>query len=270
VPYDNAGIFVLDDNNTIDNTSDDQYQYYNVFTDALSSTGSSIPASQYLCMAEDKKGTIWIGTNIGPIICNSPANAPSSPQSMKCSRLVRDGEAYFLSGETVNAIAVDADNQKWIGTATQGVFLISEDGKETIYHFTTDNSPLPSNTIKTIAVNEKNGEVFFGTDNGITSFKSGITGDTKPFSNVYAFPNPVRPEYTDKVTITGLANNATVKITDSSGNLICQGQASGNQFVWNCRTIHGTRVATGVYFVLASTSSTSSTESVVTQISVVR
>ena len=270
VPYDNSGIFVLDDNNTIEDTSDDTFHFYSVFTDALSSTGATIPASQYLCMAEDKNGTIWIGTNIGPLKCTSPATAASSPETLKCARLVRDNEAYFLSGETVNAIAVDAENQKWIGTATQGVFLINDDGTETIYHFTTDNSPLPSNTIKTIVVNETTGEVFFGTDNGISAYKSGVAIDSKPFSNVYAFPNPVRPEHNDKVTISGLANNATVKITDGNGNLICEGRAVGTQFVWNCRSIHGTRVATGIYFVFSTTSSTSSTESVVTKIAVVK
>ncbi|MDR0742873.1 MAG: hypothetical protein LBF05_00740, partial [Tannerella sp.] len=228
------GIFVLDDNGTIEDTSDDRYNYFKTFRDAQSSTGANLRSSQYLAMAEDRSGAMWIGTNIGLLKCSAPSDATTNPD-LSCSRLVRDGEAYFLSGESVTAIAVDADNQKWIGTAGQGVFLINEDGSETIYNFKTDNSPLLSNTIKSIAINHLTGEVFFGTDNGLVSYNSGVKSGTTPFSDVYAFPNPVRPEYNDKVTITGLTNNANVKITDINGNLLYQGRATGNQIVWNCR-----------------------------------
>ena len=268
VPYDNAGIFVLDDNKTIEDTSDDTFYYYRVFRDALSNTGANIPASEYLCMVEDKKRIIWIGTNIGLLKCSNPSNAIDNPNNLSCSRLVRDGDAYFLSGESVTAIAVDADNQKWIGTAGQGVFLINEDGSETILNFNTENSPLLSNTINSIAVNNETGEVFFGTGNGLISYSSGVKSGVAPFSDVYAFPNPVRPEHNDKVTITGLTNNASVKITDINGNLIYQGRAIGNQMVWNCRNSSGNRVATGVYLVLAATPDAS--ESVVTKIAIVK
>ena len=268
IPFDNAGIAVIDDNGTIDNPSDDVCNFFPVFKDGLSSTGESIRAGEYLCMAEDKNGTIWIGTNIGLLKCANPSRAIDNPEMLSCSRLVRDGEAYFLSGESVTAIAVDADNQKWIGTGSQGVFLINEDGMETILNFTTDNSPLLSNTINSIAINQKTGEVFFGTNYGIISYSSGVTIDSKPFSDVYAFPNPVRPDFNDRVTITGLTNNANVKITDINGNLIFQGRAVGNQLVWNCRNSNGSRVATGIYLVLASTQDAS--ESVVAKIAVVR
>lgn len=264
IPYD-AGIFVLDDNNTIDDTSDDKYEFFSSFKDAANNT---IAAGEYLCMAEDKNGTIWIGTNIGPLKCSTPLRAIENPDQLRCTRLTRDGEAYFLSGESVTAIAVDADNQKWLGTASQGVFLINEDGNETIYNFNTSNSPLLSNTINSIAVNDKTGEVFFGTANGLVSYNSGVTSGSKPFSDVYAFPNPVRPDFNDKVTITGLTNNANVKITDINGNLIYQARAVGNQLVWNCRSANGNRVATGIYVVLAATDDAS--ESVVTKIAVVK
>ena len=268
IPFDNAGIAVIDDRGTLEDQSDDVCNFFIAFKDGLSSTGESIRAGEYLCMAEDKNGIIWIGTNIGLLKCANPSRAIDNPEQLTCSRLVRDGEAYFLSGESVTAIAVDADNQKWIGTSSQGVFLINDDGTETIFNFTTDNSPLLSNTINSIAINQKTGEVFFGTNYGIISYKSGVTSDTKPFSDVYAFPNPVRPDFNDKVTVTGLTNNANVKITDINGNLIFQGRAVGNQFVWNCRNSNGTRVATGVYLVLATTSDAS--ESVVTSIAVVK
>jgi non-canonical purine NTP pyrophosphatase (RdgB/HAM1 family) len=267
VPYDNAGIFVLDDNGTIDDASDDRYNFFSSFRDAQSSSGADISANEYLCMAEDRSGTMWIGTNIGLLRCGTPSRAISNPELLSCTRLVRDDEAYFLSGESVTAIAVDADNQKWIGTGSQGVFLINEDGSNTIYNFNTDNSPLLSNTINSIAINNSTGEVFFGTDKGLASFKSGVISGAKPFADVYAYPNPVRPEHSEKVTITGLSNNASVKITDLSGNLVYQGRAVGSQMVWNCRAANGARVATGIYLVIVATSDAS--QSVVTKIAVI-
>jgi len=268
IPYDNAGIFVLDDNGTLEDTSDDTYNFFSSFRDGNSSTGASISANEYICMVEDHNGRIWIGTNIGLLQCVTPSRAIDNPDQLSVTRLVRDNEAYFLNGESVTALAVDADNQKWIGTSSQGVFLINEDGTETIYHFNIENSPMLSNTISSIAIDDKTGEVFFGTDKGLVSYKSGVISGAKPFSDVYAFPNPVRPDFNDKVTITGLTNNASVKITDLGGNLIYQGHATGNRLVWNCRSANGNRVATGVYLVIAATSDGS--ESTVTKIAVVK
>jgi non-canonical purine NTP pyrophosphatase (RdgB/HAM1 family) len=267
---DEGGIFVLDDAGTPDNIDDDRYNFFSSFRDAQSGTGEYLTPNRFMSMAEDRTGTVWVGTNLGLLRFSTPSRAIDNPEQFGCSRLVRDNEAYFLSGELVTAIAVDAQNQKWLGTATQGVFLINEDGSETVYNFTTDNSPLLSNTINTIAINDKTGEVFFGTDKGLVSFKSGVTSGTSDskFSNVYAYPNPVRPDFNDKVTITGLQNNTNVKITDINGNIICQGRSTGINFVWNCRSMRGERVATGVYLVLASTNDGS--ESVVTKIAVVR
>jgi ligand-binding sensor domain-containing protein len=267
VPYNNAGIFVFDDKGTIDDISDDTYNFFGAFKDTQSNTGSMITASEYLSMAEDKTGTIWVGTNTGLLKCTSPSRAIDNPDQLAFSRLVRE-DAYFLNGESVTAIAVDADNNKWIGTGSSGVFLINEDGSETIYDFTTENSPLLSNTIQSIAINNNTGEVFFGTNKGLISFNSGVRNGSVTFSNVYAFPNPVRPDFDDKVTITGLSNNTNVKITDISGNLLYQARVLGNRLVWNCRNLSGNRVATGIYLVIASTSDAS--ESIVAKIAVVK
>jgi hypothetical protein len=267
-PYGNAGIFVLDDKGTIDDTTDDTYNFFSTFRDAQSSTGGTIAASQYLSMAEDKTGAIWVGTNTGLMKCTAPSRAIDNPEQLSFSRMIRDGDAYFLNGESVTAIAVDNDNNKWIGTGNSGVFLINEDGSETIYDFTKENSPLLSNVIQSIAINNETGEVFIGTDKGLVSFDSGVKSGSSKFSDVYAFPNPVRPDFNDKVTITGLSNNTNVKITDINGNLIFQNKAVGNQLVWNCRNFSGNRVATGIYLVIAATSDAS--ESVVTKIAVVK
>lgn len=67
---------------------------------------------------------------------------------------------------------MDGANRKWIGTEGSGVFLLSPNGQTTIHHFTAENSPLLSNNIISITINDKTGEVFFGTGNGIISYQS--------------------------------------------------------------------------------------------------
>ncbi len=265
-------VVVFDDNGTIDDESDDRSRAIATFY--LAANGSAVNASAYNCIVEDKKnGTLWIGTNIGPLICNSPKDALDKPDNnVLVSRPIRTGEdgsaSYLLDSEDIKAIAMDGGNRKWIGTGTAGVFILSEDGSETIEQFTMENSSLPSNTINSLAINPITGEVFIGTNKGIVSYMSGVTEGTDSYSDVYAYPNPVRPSFNDQVTITGLMTDSNVKITDLNGNLIYQARSVGGQLVWNCRRTNGERVATGVYLVLASQPDQG--ESVVTKIMVVK
>lgn len=264
------GIFVLNDQGTIENTDDDVYYFHSAFYD---SNGKIIPANAYLCMAEDKNKEIWIGTNNGLIVCPVPEYAPANTEKkFYCNRIVRTDEygtlGYLLDGIQVNCLAVDGANRKWVGTEGSGVFLLNEDGSETLENFTTTNSPLLSNYVKSIAVDPVNGKVFFGTDQGIISYVGEATEGSESYSDVYAFPNPVRPEYNGRVTITGLMANSNVKITDVNGNLIYQGKSAGGQLTWDCRNRAGKRVAIGIYLVLSATPD--SKESVVTKIMIVK
>ena len=173
----------------------------------------------------------------------------------------------LLNDENIQYIAVDGANRKWIATQSSGVYLVSEDGLEIIHHFNMDNSILPSNNVLSIAINKTTGEVFFGTEKGLVSYRSDATEPKEDFSNVYAFPNPVRPDYTGVITITGLQERSLVKITDTTGNLIYQDYSEGGQMVWNGLNRNGDRVKTGVYLVFASSSN--GKEGVVTKILIV-
>ena len=261
----NGGILVFDDNGTPANNADDQSYYY---TNLRTAGANQIHGNKFYCIVEDLDGKIWIGSNSGPIICQSPNSAIDN---LMFTHVIREDDNnvpyYFLDGEQINAIAVDGGNRKWIGTAGSGIFLVSPDGAQTIQHFDMNNSPLYSNTIYSIAVDHRTGEVFIGTDKGLISYQGDATEPSSSYSDVYAYPNPVRPEIDDRVIITGLMSNSNVKITDISGNLIYQGMSAGGQFVWNCRNRTGSRVATGVYLVLSSTPE--ARESVVTKIAVV-
>jgi hypothetical protein len=262
-----AGIFVLDDRNTIDDVSDDVSHYYATLTDNY---GNGIDAGEFLCLSEDMEGNIWIGTNRGPVIVTVPSRGPEG--TMTCSRIVHTDEYgsqyYFLPDERITAIAVDGGNRKWLGTGSSGLYLVNTDGSAVIRHYTASNSPLPSDVIRSLSVDNRTGEVFIGTDKGIVSYMSDAAAGADTYSNVYAYPNPVRPDYDGAVIVTGLMDNSNVKITNSRGLLVYEGTSNGGMFTWNCRTKSGGTVAPGIYFVLAATPE--GKESVVTKIAVVR
>lgn len=271
IPRGDVAVVVFYDNGTIDDTSDDVVNQFSDFK-LNRPNGESISVNGYYCIAEDKNGMIWIGTNRGPIICPVPDYAITNPEKVYATRIIRsiqdDIPTYFMDNMKVTAIAVDGGNRKWLGTEGNGVFLVNEDGSETIENFTIENSPLLSNKINSIAINNHTGEVFFGTESGIISYMSDASDGREDYSDVYAYPNPVRPEYDDKVVITGLMSDSNVKITDMAGNLVYQAKSYGGQLTWNCRNNSGSRVASGVYLVLASTPEAK--ESVVSKILVIK
>ena len=163
---------------------------------------------------------------------------------------------YLLSGVDISGIAVDGGNRKWFITKENGVYLMGADNITQIHHFTAENSPLLSNTLQSIAINDKTGEVFFGTDRGLCSFMSDASAVSEKMTkdNVYAYPNPVRPDYTGLITVTGLTYNADVKIVTANGTLVAEGRSNGGTFTWDgCDQRNGKRVASGVYMVQTAT-----------------
>jgi len=163
---------------------------------------------------------------------------------------------YLLSGVDITCIAIDGGGRKWFGTNGNGVYLISEDNMEQVQHFTNSNSALLSNNIEAITINDKTGEVFFGTDNGLCSYMSdaSATNENMTSDNVYAYPNPVEPDYTGLITIVGLSYNADVKIVTANGALVASGTSNGGSFTWDGCDLNGKRVASGVYMVETATS----------------
>ena len=219
--------------------------------------GASYDWRFLICMAEDANGYIWLGTNDGVIQFN-PANAFDSNFSVTLPRIPRnDGTNYadnLLDGITVNTIAVDGANRKWIGTANNGVYLVNADGSEVLQHYTSDNSTLPSNIIYSICCSTVSNSVYVGTEEGLVEIYSDASQPSADFGNVYAYPNPVRPEYTGNIAITGLMDNSLVKIADSAGNVVRSLRSVGGTAIWDGCNSSGRRVKTGVYFVLTSQS----------------
>ncbi len=240
------GIFCYNHGNNILATTDDKWKNY------LAGSGNgNLPSNTVLCLAKDKNGSIWIGTNngIGIIQCASEAFSGSSCEAL-LPIVQQDRFAGLLfHNEIVQCIAVDGANRKWVGTKN-GVWLISPDGDKIIYQFTENNSPLLGNDVKRIAINPINGEVFFATNYGICSFRSTATEPSVSNNNILVFPNPVLPNYNGTIAIRGLSNNALVKIAELSGQLVFQTRALGGQAIWDGKNYLGNKVASGVYLVL--------------------
>lgn len=208
-----------------------------------------------LSIVEDNEGSIWLGTVKGVAVYTSPSRIWDSQSfyAIQPSLNLNDGFYHpLLETESITAIAVDGANRKWLGTKSTGVYLVSENGDKEIMHFTIENSPLLSNNITSIAINQKNGEIFFGTDKGMISYMGESIAGKDSYANVYVYPNPVRETYDGPVTVTGLKENTEVKITDVSGNLVFRTKSLGGQAVWNGRNLNGNRVKTGVYLVLCN------------------
>ncbi len=210
----------------------------------------NLPSSSILSLAKSSDGSIWVGTDRGPAIFYNPDGVFSN-QNIDAQRIkIQQGEfvEFLLGSEVINAIGIDGGNRKWFATLN-GVFLVSEDGLKLISHFTEQNSPLLSNTVLSLSVNPVSGEVFFGTDKGIISYRGTSTAGNESSENALVFPNPVRKDFNGPITISGLIDKAFVKITDISGNLVHQTRAQGGSAIWDGTHYSGYRVQTGVYLV---------------------
>ena len=246
----NGGILVYNDNNTPDQAFDDQKIKL-----TTADNNGKLPSNGVYSLAVDKDGNVWVGTNAGVCVFYSP-ELVFSTYNFDAQQIYIDQEGikqYLLESETVTAIAIDGANRKWFATRNAGVFLMSKDGSEQIYHFTAENSPLLSNQIYSMAIDHESGEVYFGTENGIISFRSTATQGSEVQENkITIFPNPVRPNYNGPIAIKGLVENANVKITDTYGNLVFENNAFGGQAIWNGLNFNGEKVATGVYLVFVT------------------
>ena len=261
------GIICIDTRGTIKNDKDDKIKFSGpVFTnqDGLSEEISDIFFYEF-----DLNGTMWIGTNKGIFILEDPDNYINTEkpifQRIKIPR--NDGTSladYLLNGVLTTSIYIDQGNRKWIGTLDNGVFLLSEDGKQEIEHFTAENSPLPSNNILSITENGNDGSVFFCTDKGTVEY-GGTARDPESVlkkSGISVYPNPVLPQNEDMVTVAGLTENSTVRFTSVTGNLLHIGKSYGGSYSWNLHDSHGNSVSSGIYYVIITDNEGNNSESI--------
>lgn len=241
-----------------------RYDYQNdkvtEYSNFTNQDGTSLGSVYYVrAVAEDLEGNIWACTNQGPVLLDDNLINNPSEGFIQVKVPRNDGTNfadYLLTGIDISCMAVDGGGRKWFGTNGNGIYVISADNMEQIEHFTKDNSQLLSNDIIDLAINPQSGEVFVATANGLCSYIGDATMPSEEMTsdNVWAYPNPVSPDYTGDITICGLTLNARVIITTSSGAFVASGISIGGSFKWNGCDRQGRRVASGIYMVHTATS----------------
>lgn len=263
------GLFILDDNNT--NNTPDDFKDDRSMKMLVKDVENTVISAVY-SIAEDLDGNIWVGTDQGPLVYYNPERVFDT--DLKANRIMiprNDGSDLgdiLLKTETITAISVDGANRKWLGTFSSGAYQVSPDGTIQIKNYNEQNSPVFSNSIVSLAIDNKSGDVWFGTSKGVQSVRGEATTGKEKFTNVYTFPNPVREDFTGNVTITGLMRDSEIKITDISGNLVYETVSDGGQASWDLKTYNGRRVATGVYLIFCANNDGS--QSFVTKMLVIR
>ena len=242
------GLFVFNDNNTLDNTADDKMRKL------TSATGNGkLIGTAVTCMVVDRNGELWLGSDQGVSRIISPGNVfTGGNYDAEVVQVEEGGYLHDLLGtELITAMAINGNNEKWIGTEKAGVFLMSADGGKEILHFTETNSPLLSNTIQSIKISS-NGAVYFGTSKGIVSYQDYKVEARQTLDSLFIYPNPVRPGYQGPIFISNLITDSNIKITDVSGALVWETQAQGGQVIWDGNNLEGRKVNTGVYLVFVT------------------
>lgn len=267
-----TGVFCFDYNNTIDDTSDDRTKYISNY---VNQDGESLGELKTYDIVEDKNGSIWIATEKGPLVINNPSKIFDTGGTFSVTQIKvprNDGTNladYLLKDECITAIAIDGGNRKWLGTQNSGLYLLSEDGLETIHHFDTSNSPMFSNYVESLTLNPETGELYIGTDKGLMCYRTDSSEPEETFNeSVYAFPNPVKPDFEGVITITGLVYDTDVKITDVSGRIVSSGKSVGGTYAWDGCNGYGRKVPTGIYFVMAADQD--GKEGIATKITIIR
>jgi len=230
----------------------------------------NLPDNYVSALKIDNRNQLWIGTIKGLRVLYNPESLFNDEGTQADEIIiVEDGiPKELLFQQWVSDIEVDGSNNKWIGTIANGLFYFTENGQETIYHFTKDNSPLPSDNIIDVSLNSFNGKVYIATDKGLIAFRSGGSKPKTNLDNAFVYPNPVRPAFNisdERVKIKDISENINIKITDIEGNLVAEAQSNSNSrykgynleidggtAFWNGKNLANNIVASGVYLVLLS------------------
>jgi hypothetical protein len=239
------GIICYNYGSSVDAINDDQWKYFRTGI----GTGN-LPSNNVYCVAKDKNGFIWVGTDKGVAIVQCATDVFKQNCDAVLPVIQQDQFAgYLFQNEAVQCIAVDGANRKWVGTKN-GAWLVGADGDKIVTHFTVDNSPLLHNDVKKISIDPQTGEVFFATFTGICSYR-GTATEASENTNVLVFPNPVPPNYNGTIAIRGLAENSVVKIAELNGRLVYQTRSLGGQAIWDGKNYNGTKALSGLYLVIA-------------------
>ena len=248
-------IVAYDTKGTYSDLSDDEFYLWDSFIDQ---DGKAYDPDRTSALCEDELGRVWIGTTNGIIEITDPSKATDPSMTVNRLKLLSDNgvdySGYLLDALHVTSISVDKNNRKWIGTLNNGVYYANEDGTKILEHFTSDNSYHPGGMTYNVYVHPITGSVFMGTQNGLVEYNESSSPAKEDYSDVYVYPNPIKPDYTGWISIKGLMDNSDVKITDINGNVVYTTRSSGGSVIWDGCDEKGQRIKAGVYLVYASNS----------------
>jgi len=234
----NHGLIYFNENNTFNDPSDDK----SAFVPSINVNQTAVNS-----VVVDKRGDIWEGTNLGVnIITNTYTIATSSNPQLSISSV------FILRQQNINCILVDPLNQKWVGT-NQGLFLVDQDGTNLLSVYNSKNSPLLSDIILNLAIDQNTGTIYVSTDAGIISLKTTSVKPIDSFSGLRIFPSPFRIKNdTNTLTIDGLIANTDIKILTISGKLVREFSSPGGRIAyWDGRNDGGSLVSSGIYIIVA-------------------
>ena len=243
-PY--MGHIMCWDNGNEDPTVDN-YQFVSLGS-FLDQNNKSVDWTYIRHMEEDNDGMIWVGTMSGLFYFDPNEVFSERPRAVRPYVTKFDeGKGNLCEGYEVYDIGVDRENNKWIATNGNGLFFVSPDGSEVYKHFITENSDIPGNIVYTVECDTVNNRVYIITDNGFAEYIADGDAATLDYNSVYAYPNPVEPDFTGMIKITGLMENTRVIITNSEGGIITtMGPVMGSA-LWDGTGSNGERVPTGIY-----------------------
>ena len=231
----------------------------------------NLPETDVLTVAVDKSNRIWLGTRNGMVVFRN-ASTVFDAEVLNAQPVIIEENGVgerLLGDQRINTIFVDGADNKWFGTDNGGALYTNPSGQTTLANFSKSNSPLPSNRILKIRVDDANGKVYFATDNGIVAYNSNVSPFGESLGEVYAYPNPALKNH-ETITIDGrngtnLPKGTNVKILNVAGNLVYETnvvegqQLQGGKVIWDKKNLAGRSVASGVYIVLLTNNDGSET-----------
>ncbi len=245
-----SAVCMYHDNGTPEKLADDVCSMFTTITDQ---DGNTYSPTYFHDIAEDKEGLMWLLTSIGPFVIDDQYDAITNPGTVRRIKIPRnDGTNladYLLAEVSCRCIVVDASNRKWIGTDDAGLYLLSADGMTQLEHFTTDNSPLFSNRVAGLVMDDATGTLYIGTDGGICAYQTDVLKDVADNESVYCYPNPVRKDFTGELSILGFKNGSTVTISDMTHHVVFRQVSDGAIMRWDLRGNDGQRIRPGVYYI---------------------
>jgi len=246
------GLLVIDPGNDLFDDSDDTFRKL-----ISSENQGNLPDENVTAIDEDKNGEVWIGTTRGIARFIFPDFIVSSnnPNEFRAQWLINSDTSavsrFLLRDVNVSTIAVNSANQKWIGSANQGIWLLNEDGSEIIERFTTENSPLLSNNIEDIAINDLTGEVFISTDLGLVSYTEISKEPVSSMDKLKVYPNPFVYSRHEHIIIEDLSDETTIRVVGADGSNFREIATRGGRIQWDGLDSFGNQLSSGVYFLVA-------------------